>query len=173
MVSMIDIILIIILAGFTFYGLFLGLIRTIGSLAGFLVALWVASHFYLNLYAWAHSVFLNHQIVGKIISFMIIFVSVRFLVVYGFSLINKTFNLLAIIPFMKLFNRLGGAILGFLEGSLIIGVVLIIGTNYYILENLTLKIIANSKIAPLILKIAKIIMPLIPELLNKAKGIVI
>lgn len=172
MVSIIDIILIIILAGFVFYGLFLGLIRTIGSLAGFLVALWVASHFYLNLYNWAHSVFLNHQIVGKIISFMIIFVSVRFLVVYGFSLINKTLNLLAIIPFVKLFNRIGGAILGFLEGSLIIGIILIIGQRYYLLENLTLKIIANSKIAPLVIKIANLIVPLIPEVLNRVRYVI-
>ena len=48
-----DLALTIILAGFVFYGLFFGLIKTVGSLAGVVIGAWGASRLYLWLLAFA------------------------------------------------------------------------------------------------------------------------
>lgn len=64
-----DIILLIILAGFVFYGLFFGLIRTFGSLVGMVVGLWLTFIFYLTVFGWVKNLFFGHELVGKIITF--------------------------------------------------------------------------------------------------------
>jgi uncharacterized membrane protein required for colicin V production len=38
------------LLSFVFYGLFFGLIKTVGSLVGIVVGAWLASKYYLQLY---------------------------------------------------------------------------------------------------------------------------
>jgi membrane protein required for colicin V production len=172
MVSLIDIILIIFLAGFIFYGFFFGLIRTVGSLAGVIVGLWGASHYYLPFYEWSENIFLGHPIIGKIISFLILFGAIKTAVSFLFSILDKTFNLLSIIPFLKLFNRIGGAILGFLEGSLLLGVILLVATRYNIFSGLINNLLVGSKIAPIVNKVAGLVVPLIPELLDKVRGMV-
>ena len=54
-----DAILLIILAGFVFYGLFFGLIKTLGSLAGVIVGAFIASHFYLSVFNFSENLFNN------------------------------------------------------------------------------------------------------------------
>lgn len=172
MVPLIDVVLLLIIAGFVFYGLFFGLIRMIGSFVGLVVGAIFASRFYLLVYEFVNPVFFGYENLGKVMTFIILFSILSKLVGFGFYLLEKVFNIIAIIPFLKTFNRLGGAIFGFLVGSLSVGLVLYVSSKYAIITTFFGKWLVMSKLAPLLIFFAKVLLPLLPEVLKKIQGLI-
>lgn len=170
--SIFDTILLISWAGFIFYGLFFGFIRLIGNFIGMIVGVFLASRFYLELYESFDYLFGGYEGMGKIACFIFLFGIISKLVSFGFALFEKVFNLIAIIPFLKSFNKLGGAIAGFLLGGVIIGLVLYLGTKHFILGSLLGSSLASSQITPILLLFAKLIEPLLPEAIRLMKSLV-
>lgn len=160
----IDIVLLVILAGFVLYGLFFGLIRTLGSLIGAIGGLWIALVFYPAIFEWMKNLFFGYETAGKIAVFLVLFVLMNRLICFAFALIDRTFDLLSVIPFLKTINRLSGAALGFVEGGIILGFALL-----FVSKTSFGNLMAGSKIAPFLIVYAKAIMPLLPGLLNKWK----
>ena len=161
-----DIILLIILSSFVFYGLFFGLIRTLGSLIGWLAGLWLTFVFYLTVFDWVKNLFFGHELAGKVITFIVLFTLINRLIGFIFVLLDRTFDLISIIPFLKTINRLAGAALGFIEGGLVLGLALL-----FISETAFSGWLAASKVAPFLIGFAKAIMPLLPGLLERVKGV--
>jgi membrane protein required for colicin V production len=159
-----DLVLIIILAGFVFYGLFFGLIRALGSLLGVVVGLWLTFIFYITVYGWVRNLFFGHELIGKIITFIVLFTLINRLIGFIFALLDRTFDLLSVIPFLKTINRLAGACLGLLEGGLVIGLILL-----YVSQTAFGSWLDNSQVAPFFIKFSQAILPLLPGLLNKIK----
>ncbi len=170
--TILDIILLFILAGFVFYGLFFGLIKTIGSLVGVILGAWGASQLYLMLFGVIQDLFFGLDNLGKIICFIILFLIIDKLVTLGFSLLNKSFKIFSIIPFSKTVNRLGGAAFGFVEGGLILGLLLYILSKYTFVETFFGDILAESQLAPFLLNFIKIILPLFPQVLKELKSVI-
>lgn len=164
-----DLVLLIILAGFIFYGLFFGLIRTLGSLLGFVIGLWLTFIFYLTAYEWAKNLFFGHELVGKIIVFIVLFTLFNRLICLIFALIDRAFDLLSIIPFLKTINGLAGAILGFLLGGFVLGLILMFISHYTGNISWLGDILTQSKVAPFLLKFISASMPLLPDLLARLK----
>jgi len=162
-----DIVLLIVLSGFVFYGLFFGLIRTLGSLLGLLIGLWLTFIYYLTVYEWVKNLFFGHELSGKIVTFIILFTLINRLIGLVFAILDRTFDLLSVIPFLKTINRLTGAALGFIEGGLFLGLILL-----YISETSHSGWLADSQVAPFLIKFTKAVLPLLPGLLNKIKGLV-
>ncbi|MDP2737009.1 MAG: CvpA family protein [bacterium] len=162
-----DIILLVILSGFVFYGLFFGLIRTVGSLFGMVGGLWLTLIYYLTVFDWVKNLFFGHEMAGKIITFFILFAIINRLIGFIFVLIDRAFDLISIIPFLKTINRLAGATLGFIEGGLVLGLALL-----FISQTGFGSWLDNSKIAPFLISYTQAIMPLLPGLLNKMKGLI-
>lgn len=121
-----DVILIVILAIFVIGGFVLGLIQAIGALVGLVFGAWVAANSYLPVADWLTPIILGHSGTAKVIAFTVIFILVNRLVGLLFWLINKAFNLISIIPFLKSINRLGGVILGLIEGVLVLGLIIFV-----------------------------------------------
>lgn len=171
MIPIIDLILVIVLAGFIFYGLFFGLIRTFGSLATFLAGLWVSVKYYIPIAVWlnAKGIFFGYFSIGRVIVFLILFALVNRLVALGFSLLERTFNLVSIIPFLKTINRLTGAIFGFLLGMIILGLLLNFFLGLPFAGAWLAKILAKSKIMPYLVKFVAILKPLFPAAAGKIK----
>jgi membrane protein required for colicin V production len=167
-----DGVLLVILCGFIFYGLFFGLVRTLGSLFGLVIGAWVASHFYLQVYSWVSNLFFGYTSLGKVTVFVITFLIIDRLVGFAFSLLDSAFTAISIIPFVKTINRLAGAVFGFIEGGLILGLILYITSKYAILTSLVGKVIVGSKIAPYLVKFVNILTPLFPEMLKKLQSII-
>ena len=167
-----DVSLILILAGFIFYGLFFGLIRTIGSIIGIVAGAYVAGNYYLNTYVWAKDLFFGHDNLGKVLCFIILFSLVNRLVGFLFILLDKSFNFLAIIPFLKTFNRLAGAALGFVEGGLVLGLILYVASRYAFLNSWFGDSLTHSQVAPFLVHFANILSPLLPEVLKRLKSLV-
>ena len=172
MISFLDTIILVVICGFLFYGLFFGLIRTIGAFFGVLIGAVIASRFYLEIYSWISDFFFGRDSLGKIIVFILLFSIINRIVGFGFYLIDRTYNLLTIIPFLKTINRLGGLILGFVTGSLFVGVVLFVAVRYAFIENWLGQALVNSKFSPLLIDFSGLLMPLLPEVLNKLKSLI-
>ena len=170
--QIIDVILTIILFGFVFYGLFFVLIKTLGSLVGVVVGAFIASHFYIIVFGWAENLFFGYNNLGKVICFMVLFAISNRLICLIFALLDKTFHIISIIPFLKTINRLAGAILGFIEGGLVLGLILYVVARYSFIGHWIGDWLAGSQLAPFLLKFANILLPLLPEVLKKIQGII-
>jgi len=170
--SYFDIALLIIIAGFTFNGLAKGLIRLLGKLAGLIVGIFIASHFYLQFYQWSQGIFGGRESLGKVISFIIVFILVTLVIDWIFIIIEKIFKLISIIPFTGLINRLLGGALGFLEGALFIGMILFVASKYAWIGSLFGNYLTSSQVAPFLLSIVQIVAPILPAALKALQSVI-
>lgn len=172
--SILDICLLIILIGFVLNGMFKGLINLLGRVVGLIVGAFVASHFYLTVFAWSESIYNGRDALGKILSFIVLFIVVTRLMDLVFKLIEKTFNLIAVIPGSKYLNNIAGAVLGFFEGALFLGLIIYVISRYALVGSLLglSEQLTNSVICPALLGIVNIILPILPEALKALKSII-
>jgi uncharacterized membrane protein required for colicin V production len=166
--SIFDFFLLIILASFVWFGFWFGLIHTFGVLIGIIAGTFVAGLWYDYLAKWTLFIFGGNLNLARVICFIIIFIAINRLVGFVFYLINKIFKFLSIIPFLKTINRLAGAVLGFIEGVLVLGLILYVTLRYPFWTWLN-QAIASSKIASYLITIAKILKLLLPEALKRVK----
>lgn len=170
--TLFDAILLVIFSGFIFYGFFFGLIRTIGAIAGVIAGAFLAGLFYIDAFELVRDLFFGFDNMGKVISFIIIFTIVNRLVGFGFVLLDKAFNIISIIPFLKSINRLAGAAFGFILGGLVLGLALYVVSRYSFIENWFGSVLVNSKLAPFLLQFADILTPLLPEIMRTLQAII-
>jgi len=119
----IDILLIVIVGAFVFFGFFFGLVHTVASLIGSVFGVIVASRLVDPAFE-AFGFILGGGTFAKIMFFFMIFLIVMKLVGLVVWFITKVFDILAWIPFASAFNRLLGAAFGLIEGIVVVGVVL-------------------------------------------------
>ena len=86
-------------------------------------------------------------------------------------MIDKAFNLIAIIPFMKSINHLAGGILGLLVGAIVLGLLIYVAAKYAPTGTMVGNWLIDSKIAPTLLLIAKILMPILSGSLKNIQSI--
>ena len=170
--SYFDIGLLVILIGFVTHGLAKGLIRLLGQVVGLIIASYMASHFYLTFYTWGKDMVNFSEGTEKFLAFIILFILVSSIVGGAFIIIEKLFDLISIIPFTKLINRLCGGALGLLEGSLSLGLILFVAARYAWIDGLLGHQLVTSKVAPWLINVANIIMPFLPEALKTLKSII-
>lgn len=169
--TILDFVLIIILFFFTFSGFWFGLIHTFGALVGTIAGVLVAGHYFETGASLISPIFMGNTNLAKIVAFILIFIIVNRLVGLVFWVINKLFNVIAIIPFLKTINRLAGAVLGFLEGSLVLGVVIIM-IGKFPFANFIIPAIDVSKVAKYLISVGKVLMPLLPEIVKHAQSFI-
>ncbi len=170
--SYFDIGLLIVLLGFLGNGLAKGLIRLLGQVVGLIFASYAASHFYLIFYEWGKNLTRFSEGMEKFLAFVILFILVTSIVGALFIVIEKVFNLISIIPFTKLINRLLGGALGLLEGSLSLGLILFVAVRYAWIGSFFGDQLVNSRVAPYLIKVTNIIMPFLPDALKTLKSII-
>jgi len=170
--SAFDIALIVILAGFVLNGLFKGLIRLLGHVVSLILGAYIASHYYLILFNWGKDLARGHDNVAKVVAFIVLFIVVTRLITFLFILIEKVFNFIAFIPLTKYINNLLGAALGFIEGSLFLGLILYVASRYVIIGNFFGNQLTSSHIVPFLLKFIDIILPLLPTALKALKSVI-
>jgi len=166
--TLLDLLLVLVVFGFIWFGFWFGVIHAIGALLGTVIGSWLAGHYYDVLTNWfGHWLGISGGWV-KLLSFLIIFVVVNRLVGFIFYLLDRTFNFLRFIPFLTTINRLAGAVLGFLEGSLVIGLTLYFASRLS-LPLLVENAIAASKVAAKLMAFAGVLVPLLPEIIRKVQ----
>ncbi|NCN07562.1 CvpA family protein [Candidatus Falkowbacteria bacterium] len=155
--TLVDVILVVLVAGFVMLGFIMGLIAVIGSLVGIIIGTWVASSYFLTLSGFINPYLLGHEGIAKTITFMAIFLVVNRLIALIFWFVNKAFNLISIIPFFKSINRFGGAILGFFEGIIITGMTVFIMAKFITSVPWLVNSLNDSKVAHLLVLVTQLL----------------
>ncbi len=168
--SFFDLILVILLGGFVLYGLWFGLIHSFGTLVGTVLGAFGAGRLFEPIAMKLLWLFGGNQNLARIVVFIVLFTIGNRVVGFAFYLIEQTFKVLTIIPFLSSLNRIGGAILGFLEGSLVLGGTLYLATKFP-LGGAFSTALGQSKVAPYLLGVAAVVIPLLPELVRKLEGV--
>ncbi len=164
--TILDLILLICLFGFLWFGFWFGLIHALGGLVGTVAGAWLAGHFYYNLAGPIEKLF-NYQ--GpwlKLVAFLVIFILINRLVGFGFYLFDKSFAVLIRLPFLKTIDRLAGGVLGIVEGIFVIGLALILVNNHLTIPDFISQAINSSRLALAFQVLAGILVPLLPDILR-------
>ena len=124
----IDLVLLVVVGAFVLYGFFFGLVRTLGSLVGTIVAIIFTDRLVDPAFHTFGFLFGNGT-VARVIIFLLIFFVVSRLVGLVFWFVEKIWGVVSWIPFAKTIDRVLGGLFGFVEGVLIVGLVLFFALN--------------------------------------------
>ena len=160
--SYLDITIIAIIAGFGLFGLWFGLIHTLGSLVGTFFGLYFATRYYSPMADWLISITGWSGNFAKVFMFILAFVLIARLVGLVFWLAEKLLGWITKLPFIRSLNHLTGAIVGVAEGAVIVGVSIYFIARFPIGEKFMLSL-GESVIAPYLVKPVSIMLPLIPD----------
>ena len=171
--QIIDIVLIAILAYFFFWGFSRGLIKAVGSFAGLIVAVVIAGRYFeqfSNQYA-PYVGLEGSPNVAKVITFIVLLVVVNRLAMLVVNVVAKAYNTMAVIPGMKLGNRLLGAALGLIEGAIMIGLIIFVISRFPF-GSFIQPFLDQSRVAPIVLSVSSLLQPLLPEAIRQIQGLI-
>ncbi len=145
--NLIDILVWAILLVFVIKGFLKGLVREVCSLVGLVMGIWAACKYYPSLSAaiWPY-IHLPHY-VSATISFVLIFliIGLLFFLLGHFLTVIFKFSLLGGV------NRAGGLIFGFLQGALVLSILLWLGTTKPMPVKLKSQLLRSSASRPFIM----------------------
>jgi len=165
-----DVILLLILFGFIMFGLWFGLIHTLGAIVGTFAGAFFAGLWYSGLASWLEHVFGNPNLM-KIFAFIFIFIIINRLIGFAFYVLDKMFRFLSVVPFLKSISRLLGGVFGFFEGILVIGLSLFIIARFPVSDWFT-SVLEGSKLAPWFINVSKILQLMLPEILRQIHSVI-
>lgn len=168
--NVIDLTLVIALSGFILAGLWFGVIHMIGSVAGVLLGAIGAGQFYGQASEYLLSLVGSNENLAKLLAFFGLFLLINRLVGLLFYLVEKIFSIIAIIPFLKTFNRLLGAALGLIEGALILGLLVYFAGRFPFSEAFA-ALLGESTLARVFNTVGSILAPLLPEAVRAIRTI--
>lgn len=121
--TFIDIVLIVIILAFVFFGLFFGLVHTIASLITTVLGLVIAMNFVDPAFK-SFGFLLGGGNTARVITFIFVFFLASRILGILMKLVGGLFSWFTYIPFATTINRLLGALFGFIEGIIVVGVVI-------------------------------------------------
>lgn len=158
----------IIIAAFVlafFSGLKAGSIYKIGSLIGTIVGIIIAGRYYVQF-----SGIFGGGIGGKTFAFLFLMTLVSNLIGLVFRLVNKAFNIIAIIPGLKSLNRLLGGVVSVVQRIAVFSILFYFLSKYQELEPIA-KIFANSKFAETLATWGQLLAPLLPASIREVQSL--
>ncbi len=162
----IDIVLIVIIGAFVFFGFFFGLFHTLGSVIGTIVGIIFASRLIDPAFSTFGFLF-GGGTTAKIILFIFIFFLITRAVGLVFWFLSKFFHFFSWIPFLRSFDRMLGGFFGFIEGIIVVGVVLFYAMQ--ILPDDTLRdVLETSRVADFLIVTMTTLQIFFPEYARQA-----
>ncbi|MBI2633616.1 MAG: CvpA family protein [Parcubacteria group bacterium] len=156
-----DLILLLIVFGFVWFNFWYGLVKSIGGIIGVILGAILASRWYGPLAQKAMFAFGGNEGLAKAIVFILLLIVLWRLIALVFVVLDKFLDILSFIPFLQTFNRLGGAVLGIVEGGLLVGLVLLFVDKWNILPFVAN--VVNSEVGQFLIKIGRFLAPLLPK----------
>lgn len=164
-----DIILLVIIGGFGVAGFMFGFIHTFGSLLGTVFGVYLASRYYdiladllIGILGWGGNGI-------RFVMFVIAFLIINRLVGLLFWFISKTLKLAATLMMLNIVNRILGVLFGIFEGVVTIGIAIYFIDKYPLSQKL-MEMIVTSDVAPYTLKVANMLLPLLPKAMQVLKS---
>jgi len=158
---LIDIFLLFVLLTFVLLGFFFGFLRTIGSIIGTIVSFYFANQFIDPVFAFL-STWIGGGAMARIVTFILLYALFSRLVAIVYWLLGKVFRIVSWIPFAKTADRLLGALFGLLEGSIVVGVVLLFAMHV-VPKEMFESLFTTSTMARSFVTILKFVSFLLPE----------
>lgn len=160
--EVLDIIILVVLGISVLIGAFHGFIRQLGSLAGLLLGIWLATKFSVVVVGWMASRVHTSETVLKVTAFA----SIMILTLVGMSLLGKMLEKIFTSVSLGWLNRLAGVLFSLAAGTLILGVVLLLlkyvdGNWFSIIDD---SVFSNSRLAGLVIDISEKIFPFLKEI---------
>jgi membrane protein required for colicin V production len=150
--SLLDIAVIVIIGIATLIGLKIGIIKAVLTLAGVIVGVLLAGRLYVTLAD--RLTFIPQETLARVVAFAIILA----VVVLIASILAGVLKWLASIILLGWVNRLGGALLGLIMGSILCGALLAMWTNFLGISDP----IAESALATFLLDRFPMVLALLP-----------
>jgi uncharacterized membrane protein required for colicin V production len=159
--ALIDIVLLVIIGAFVFFGLFFGFVHTLGALAGTVLGIIIASRFSDPIFD-AVGFILGGGSFARIAIFIVVFLIVSRLAGFAFWIIEKTLKIFSFIPFSGLVNRIAGVVLGFFEGIVVVSVTLFYVTKV-LPQDTFISVFESSVVSDYLLAIANVLRIFLPN----------
>lgn len=159
--TFLDIVLLVIVGAFVFFGLFFGFFHAIGSLIGTGVSIFIT-------YKLIDPVFdqigflLGGGTFARVSLFIALFLLISKLIGLVFWLLRKVFGILTWIPFATSIDRILGAVFGLIEGIVFIAVALFYAVRV-LPDNTIQTLIEKSFFIEYLIPLITILKPFIPE----------
>jgi uncharacterized membrane protein required for colicin V production len=169
--TILDLLLILAVFAFVLAGLWFGLVHALGAVIGTVLSVLVAGRYYNAWGEAASSIFFGNVNLSRTITFLVIMILVNRLIGVVFWLIEKIFRVVSVIPFMKTFNSILGGVLGFIEGTLVVGGALYIAARYPISAHFA-EALSASNIGIWLLQAFGFLVPLLPEAVKQLKSVI-
>lgn len=160
--SFFDIVLLIIIGGFALFGLWFGLVHTLGSLIGTVLGVYLAARFYAPVAAWLMHITGWNGNFAKVLVFILAFIIIDRLVGLAFYFVDKFFSIFTHLPFLHSIDRLLGLVFGVLEGAIVLGISFYFINKFPLSPNFMAQF-AASKVAPTCISVAAVLWPFIPQ----------
>lgn len=168
--SIVDFVLLAILAGFILSGFWFGIIHMVGSLVGLIVGAWAGGHYFEALAQWGAPWIGGNLNLARLLAFFVIFVVVNRLFGLIVYLAEKIFKIIAIIPFLKTLNRLLGAIFGLIEGTLVLGLSVYFASRFPFTAAFEMAL-RSSELAKALNKVGAVLGPLLPQAVRTLQSV--
>lgn len=165
-----DIVLLILWFGFVWAGFWYGLIQTLGGIVGVIAGAIIAGRTYTIAGGWFGGAG-DRLGLSQWLAFTVIFVVVNRAVAIATGSVGKILNVVKIVPGVGSINRLGGALVGLVEGALILGLLVGLAQRLEVSASLT-AYLEGSRVASLLGAIGSSLMPLLPEAIRGVKAII-
>ncbi len=165
-----DIILLILWFGFVLAGFWYGLIQTLGGIVGVVAGAIIAGRTYAVAGSWLGAAG-DRLGLSQWLAFTVIFVVVNRAVAIATGSVGKILNVVKIVPGVGSINRLGGALVGLVEGALVLGLLVSLAQRLEVSPSLT-AYLEGSRVASLLGAIGSSLMPLLPEAIRGVKAII-
>ncbi len=157
-----DIVIIVVVALFALSGLRSGLIKTLGSLLGTVLGVYVAGRYYtpltdllIGFTGWSPNFI-------RIVVFLLLFIISNRLIGLIFWFIDKAVGIVTRLPFLSTIDKILGGIVGVIEGILVVGIAIFFITRYPPSSGFMTKL-GESRMAPKAMQAASFLWPLLPK----------
>jgi membrane protein required for colicin V production len=160
--SALDIIILFVLALFIWKGIRMGLIESVGGIIGLFVGAFMAGRYYGQAAEMLKGLLFGSEMLATILGFLLVFIVVNRAVALLFWVVDKIFNIIAIIPFLKTFNRMLGGLFGLIEGLLFMGIIIF----FLLLLPFTGSVdraVSDSRFAGIFATVGKLADPFLPD----------
>lgn len=152
--SWLDLVIVVVLAVGAFFGLRMGIIKAVLSLAGVIIGVVLAGQYYVAL-ADVLPFFSETSSAAKIVAFAIILIGVMIVAV----VLARLLKWAASVMMLSWVNHLGGAVLGLALGAIFCGALLAIWVKWLGAGD----VITESMIAPVLLDKFPMVLALLPD----------
>lgn len=169
----VDYILLAMVGWSTIWGFRKGLIRSVGGIVGLVGAVVLASRYYEPVAEFIAPIigFDRNLNLARMIAFVALLIAVNYAVGMLVSLAERVYTSVAVLPFMQFGNRLLGATLGLLQASVLLGLILYFAARFPI-GSVVEGFFEGSRVAPILLRIASIVQPLLPDAIKQIKSLI-